>query len=242
MPTEKPAVDARILHHNEIIGTDIIAAFAGSLIYVLLSIYSGSILRNSFDDEIDTLLALQGSSFIEILQFRLPYAHTDAHTPLPYLVFKALWTIWPSIYFLRCFSLICSATCIYLGIRLVLDALRSQTQSGAPWNIGAAVLIIATTPLIVTQGDSVRWYPMFAVMVFCSFRYESRGKPWHSAALSGIGFSINVVGGLIYAGMVGYRLWAYLKNGTASARVIADETAYGLCAYIPYRQLEQTVL
>jgi hypothetical protein len=202
------------------------AALAGCLIYLLLSIYSGSILRNSFDDEIDTLLSIQQDSFGELLRFPV----TPAHTPLPYLVFKALWTIWPSIYFLRCFSLMCSAACIYLGTRLVFDALPYRTRAGAPpWNIGAAILVIATTPLIVAQGDAIRWYPMFAAIVFFAFRYESRGKSWHSAALAGIGFSINIVGISLYVGMAACRLWKHLKKPITRTRVIADEAIYGLC-------------
>lgn len=202
------------------------AAFAGSLIYVLLSIYSGSILRNSSDDEIGTLLIIQDNSFVELLQF--PFL-VDDHPPLAYLVFKGLWTVWPSLYLLRCFSLICSTVCIFLGIRLVLDSLRSRTQTGEPWNIGAAVLIIATTPLIVAQGDSIRGYSMFAALVFGAFSYEGRNKRWHSAVLTGIGFSTEFSGIAIYAGIVGYRLWAHGKDRTASARVIADEAGYGLC-------------
>jgi hypothetical protein len=130
---------------------------------------------------------------------------------------------------LRCFSLICSTICIYLGTWIVLHSLQSQVQANVPWNIGAAVLIIATTPLIVAQGDSIRWYPMFAAVVFLAFRCEARGKLWHSAALAGIGFSINLMGILIYGAMVALRLWTHLKNRTASARVIAPESAYGLC-------------
>src|SRR5262249_43907077 len=71
------------------------AALAGSLVYLLLSVYSGSLLRNSFDDEIDTLIAVQEESFAKLVQFRNV---ADAHTPLSYLVFKVLWTVWPSIY------------------------------------------------------------------------------------------------------------------------------------------------
>lgn len=203
------------------------AAVVGCLVFILLSIYSGSIFRNSFDDEIYTLLAIQRNSLVQLLQ--LMFSGGDTHPPLPHLIFKALWALWPSIYFLRCFSLICSAVCVYISIRILLDSFRPQTQVDAPWRIGAAVLIIATTPLVVAQGDSVRWYPMFAAVVFCAFRYEWSEKRWHSAVWSGIGFSTDFLGAPVYAGIVACRLWTYWKNGRLSPHIIATEIQYGIC-------------
>lgn len=202
-------------------------AFVGCFFFIILSVYSGSLFRNFFDDEIFTLLIIQRNSFIQILQQM--FSAQDTHPPLPHLVFKALWAIWPSIHFLRSFSLICSTVCIYLSIRIVLDALRPQTQVDAPWRIGAGVLIIATTPLVIAQGDAVRWYPMFAAVVFCAFRYEYGGKHWHSAVLSGIGFSTDFLGAPVYAGIAATRLWANWKNGRLSLHIIATEVRYGIC-------------
>src|SRR5262249_9297466 len=131
------------------ISPELIAALVGCLIYALVSIYTGSVFRNPFDDEVGTLLIIQENSFPELLARALS-ALDDIHPPLLYLVLKAIWTFWPSIYVLRCFSLILSTLCIYLSIRLVLDAIGSQAQKNAPWSIGAAVLITATTPLLVS--------------------------------------------------------------------------------------------
>jgi hypothetical protein len=61
------------------------------------------------------------------------------------------------------------------------------------------VLVLASTPLLVSQGDAVRWYPIFAAIFFLTlYAYLRESRGILSAMLCGVLASTSFLGFLVY--------------------------------------------
>jgi len=138
---------------------------AMAFLFVSVSIMAGRVWRVPFDDEIATLSKIEPDSAREIIA-TFP-ATDDIHPPFSYLIFHGLRQLGLSDPQMRLCSL--AMTCLALALFqiLVLNWLSWRDNEGklpSPTRI-VAVLIFGLMPLAVNQGDALRWYPVFAVLI-----------------------------------------------------------------------------
>jgi hypothetical protein len=142
---------------------------AMAFLFVSASIMAGRVWRFPFDDEIATLSKIEPDAVRELIA-TFP-ATDDIHPPFSYLVFYGLRLLGLSDPQMRLCSVTMTCVALMLCQILVLNWLSWRDDAGkiaAPTRI-VAVLIFGLMPLTVSQGDALRWYPVFAVLT----RYSS---------------------------------------------------------------------
>jgi hypothetical protein len=184
--------------------------FGGDVfVFVGVSIMAGRVWRFPFDDEIAALSKIEPSSVHELMATF--FSTDDIHPPFSYLLFYALRQLGFSDPGMRLCSL--AMSCVALGLCQILvlnwlswretaETLRSSTRI-------VAVLIFGLMPLMVSQGDALRWYPVFAVLIalFIVLYLAPRHEPqrlWSAAAL-GLAASTDLSAALLVPPFLIYR-------------------------------------
>jgi hypothetical protein len=167
-------------------------------VFILLALATGRVFRYPFDDEIFSLNLLESARGFGALWTDLLHA-IDVHPPVSYLVFYTLSRIGLGEPGLRLFSLVCSGVAVVLAHSVV----RRLTPAATSWS-GAdrviVILVLAATPLLLSQGDAIRWYPLFTLVFMATLYAYSRTRDSGGlgyAALAGLAASINFLGFLI---------------------------------------------
>ncbi len=148
--------------HRKTYVADLLTAFA---VFFAVSILSGRINRFPFDDEIYTLKSIASSN--SVLQVFLKYAEgADVHPPLSYALFSALrhFGFGESGMHFVSFLLTAASLALLHAVALDLVMRRSGHEVAAGTRL-AAILLFGLNSLAVSQGDALRWYPLFAFFV-----------------------------------------------------------------------------
>ena len=138
---------------------------ATAFLFVSASVMAGRVWRFPFDDEIATLLHIEPDAARELIE-NFP-ATTDVHPPFSYLMFYGLRQLGFSDAAMRFVSLLLTFLALALCQILVLTWLSQRAEGGKPASATrlVAVLTFGLMPLAVSQGDAIRWYPLFAVLI-----------------------------------------------------------------------------
>jgi hypothetical protein len=204
-------------------------ALLAGLTFVVLSLMTGRVFRYPFDDEIFSLNLLDTSHSFVQLATELLHA-IDVHPPLSYLVFYPLWRLGLSSIGLRWASLAFSAAAVVIAHRIMsLLAPPGRTLPAAERAI--VLLMLAATPLLLSQGDAIRWYPLFTLLFMaCVYAYLRRGSGvgYSYAALSGLLASTNFLGFFVFPL---FELDRLLREGRMSwSRALARCLMFGILA------------
>jgi hypothetical protein len=142
-------------------------------LFVGVSIAAGRVWRFPFDDEIFTLARIEPDAIrAQIVEFP---ATDDLHPPLSHLMFYGLREIGLSDAGMRLSSLAMTASALLLGQVLVLTWIARRDGAAVPASTRLmSVLIFALMPLAISQGDALRWYPIFALLILLSRRWSPR--------------------------------------------------------------------
>ena len=138
---------------------------AMAFLFVSASVMAGRVWRFPFDDEIATLSKIEADAARELLA-NFP-ATDDIHPPFSYLIFLGLRQLGLSDAGMRLCSLFMTWAALALCQILVLNWLSWRTDGEklpSPTRI-VAVVIFGLMPLAVSQGDALRWYPVFTVLM-----------------------------------------------------------------------------
>ena len=137
---------------------------AAALLLFCTSIMAGRVWRFPFDDEVFELTVIGRPSMLDVLRFSLNGG--DNHPPIPHLVFHALQQLGFGPAGMRLCSLAATALSLALFQVLTLIAIRRRNGAAVPPSTRImAVLLFGLSPLGIGQGDALRWYPMFALMI-----------------------------------------------------------------------------
>lgn len=174
---------------------------AGSvLLFVAASLMAGRVWRFPFDDEIYTLGRLDGHAV---------FANTDVHPPLSYLLFAGLDHAGASLPVMRLVSLALTALALALFHLLALALIRRRRGGIVPASRLAALLLFGLCPLAVSQGDALRWYPLFAALfaLFVVLYVAAANEVARlcAAAALGLAGSANVLAAPVALGFAIYR-------------------------------------
>jgi hypothetical protein len=137
---------------------------ATAFLFVCVSIAAGRIWRYPFDDEIFTLVRIEPAAVrAQIVAFP---ATDDLHPPLSHLIFYGLREIGLSEAGMRLCSVAMTALALLLCQVLVLTwiARRDVAAPSLPTRL-FSVFIFGLTPLAISQGGALRWYPVFALLI-----------------------------------------------------------------------------
>lgn len=138
--------------------------FASALLFFAASIWAGRVWRFPFDDEIYTLEAVERFSAFKILSIYL--GGGDVHPPLQYLFAAALHHIGSSEAGMRLVSVAMTASALALFHLLALTLIARRNRGAVTLPVRAvAVLLFGLSALAVSQGDAIRWYPLFAALI-----------------------------------------------------------------------------
>lgn len=178
------------------------------LLYAGVSILAGRVWRFPFDDEIYTLSLIEHVSAIKLLTV-FP-ATRDVHPPLSYFLFWSLQHLGLSADAMRLVSLALTASALALFQLLTLTLLaRRHGGSVAPASRLIAALLFGLNGLAISQGDALRWYPLFATLVaFAITVYLAAGNraaTLASAVALGVAASTNVLAGFVALPLALYR-------------------------------------
>src|SRR5262249_28000309 len=126
------------------------------------SLLAGRVWRFPFDDEIFTLSRIERYSPVKLLT----RGRADVHPPLSDLLFYGLYHLGLSEPAMRLCSLAMTALALALFqiLALTLIAQRSRSAVVLPTRL-IAVLLFGLCPLALSQGDALRWYPLFAMLI-----------------------------------------------------------------------------
>jgi len=182
---------------------------ATAFLFVSASVMAGRVWRFPFDDEIATLLHIEPDAARELIE-NFP-ATTDVHPPFSYLMFYGLRQLGFSDAAMRLVSLLLAFLALALCQILVLTWLSQRAEGGKPASPTrlVGVLTFGLMPLAVSQGDAIRWYPLFAALIM-SFvvLYLVPRHEWHrlwSAAALGLAASTDFSAALIVPPLLIYR-------------------------------------
>lgn len=93
-------------------------------------------------------------------------ATQDDHPPLSYLVFHGLRQLGLTDAGMRLCSLAMTALALMLVQILVLSWIAERERAAvSPQTRLIAVLMFGLIPIAVSQGDALRWYPLFALQI-----------------------------------------------------------------------------
>jgi hypothetical protein len=213
------------------------------VLFVCASLLAGRVWRFPFDDEIYTLTLIERPA--RALLTVLP-ATQDDHPPLSYLVFHGLRQLDLTDAGMRLCSLAMTALALLLVQVLVLSWIAERERAAvSPQTRLIAVLMFGLIPIAVSQGDALRWYPLFALQIalFVTLYLAPRGdaiRLWSGAAL-GLAGSTNFLALLMVPALMVHRYvfqrqfrWSFdltywlLTGGTA---VLGFYTAYWVLAH-----------
>jgi hypothetical protein len=178
-------------------------------LFVCASFMAGRVWRFPFDDEADALFKIECChSPIELLTFYLKGG--DIHPPVSQLLFYELQHLGMSEAAMRLCSIAMTALALafFHLIALALVARRSGEVVSLTSRL-IAVLLFGLSPLAIGQGDAIRWYPLFAMLVslFVTLYLFSRNETarlWSSIPL-GLAASTNFLAIIVFAPFALYR-------------------------------------
>lgn len=182
-------------------------AFA-ALAFTAVALLAGRVFRPAFDDEIFTLRTLDETTGGMAL-FRHLLGGADVHPPLSYMLFYTAQVVGFGEHGMRALSLVLSAGTVALSHRLLL---RLGDRHGTTWAERlVALLVLATTPLLVSQGDAIRWYPLYGFLFMAALWLHVRERDANAAAhgssiAAGLLVSINFLGIFVFPILVLDRL------------------------------------
>jgi hypothetical protein len=213
------------------------------VLFVSASLLVGRVWRFPFDDEIYTLALIERPA--RALLTVLP-ATQDDHPPLSYLVFHGLRQLGLTDAGMRLCSLAMTALALLLVQILVLSWIAERDRATiSPQTRLIAVLMFGLIPIAVSQGDALRWYPLFALQIalFVTLYLAPQRdaiRLWSGAAL-GLAGSTNFLALLMVPALMLHRYvfqrqfrWSFdltywlLTGGTA---VLGFYTAYWVLAH-----------
>jgi hypothetical protein len=177
-------------------------------LFVSASVMAGRVWRFPFDDEIATLSMIEPQGAREALA-DFP-ATNDIHPPLSYAIFYGLRELGLSDSSMRLCSLVMTALALLLCQLLALTWIARRDGAVAPAQTRiVAVLMFGLMPLAVSQGDALRWYPVFTLLMalFVTFYLvprEGLTQLWSSAAL-GLAASTDFSAALVVPPFLIYR-------------------------------------
>ena len=138
---------------------------AMAFLYVSASVMAGRVWRFPFDDEITTLSYIEPDAMRERIA-NFPVID-DIHPPFSYLLLYGMHELGFSDAAMRLCSL--TMTCVALALCqiLALNWLCGRDETGRIPSATriVAVLIFSLMPLAVSQGDALRWYPVFTLLI-----------------------------------------------------------------------------
>jgi hypothetical protein len=178
-------------------------------LFVSASVMAGRVWRFPFDDEIATLSKIEPEAAREFIA-NFP-ATDDIHPPFSYLVFYGLRQLGFSDAAMRVCSLLLTFLALALCQILLLSWLAQRSDDGRPASPSriAAILTFGLMPLAVSQGDALRWYPVFALLIalfmvlYLAPRHEWQ-RLWSAIAL-GLAASTDFSAALIVPPFLIYR-------------------------------------
>jgi hypothetical protein len=133
------------------------------LLFACTSVMTGRIWRFPFDDELITLAPIERTH--SWLQLTAHYINGgDIHPPLSFLLFYGLTQAGLSEAQLRLCSLAMTALALALFHLLALTLGAQREPASLPTRL-IAVLLFGFCALAVSQGDAIRWYPLFAILI-----------------------------------------------------------------------------
>jgi hypothetical protein len=183
-------------------------ALLAGLTFIGLSLLTGRVFRFPFDDEIFSLTLLESAHSFPQLSMDLLRA-MDVHPPTSYLVFYALWRLGAGAIGLRWASLLFSAGAVILAHRIAMRLVPPERCVSSAERAFVLVMI-ASTPLLLSQGDAIRWYPLFTLLfmacIYTYLRSDDRGG-FSYAVLSGVLASTNFLGFFAFPLFELDRLW-----------------------------------
>src|ERR1700741_2616513 len=177
------------------------------LLFVCTSVMTGRIWRFPFDDELITLAPIERTH--SWLQLTAHYLNNgDIHPPLSFLLFYGLTQAGLSEAQLRLCSLAMTAFALALFHLLALT-LGAQREPISLVTRLIAVLLFGFCALAVSQGDAIRWYPVFAMLIasfVVLYLVGANGAAWvWSAVPLGLAASTNFLALLVATPFVIYR-------------------------------------
>jgi hypothetical protein len=176
-------------------------------LFVAASLTAGRVWRFPFDDEIYTLSTIERMSPLELLA--LFPARFDVHPPLSYLLFSGLQHLGAGASGMRLASLAMTALALAL---FHLSALTWMARGREPIQLVnrlIALVLFGLCPLAVSQGDALRWYPLFAALfaLFVTLYLAGRNDAARlcSAVALGLAASTNLLAGPVALAFALYR-------------------------------------
>ena len=160
---------------------------------LLAGLAGGLYVRSPFDDEIHTLLAIEELGVWQVIV--TGFDGGDIHPPLSTALFAALSAMGFGPPVLRVVAMLLSALAFLAALDVVLRQVGSRR-----W---AVIALFAACPLLYGVGDSLRWYPLFALLTALFLRRVLvDGRPSAVAAmllgLAGMASFLAVVPALAY--------------------------------------------
>jgi hypothetical protein len=141
------------------------------------SIMAGRVWRFPFDDEVYELALVERMSMRELLSYSL--GGGDNYPPISHLLFSGMHQLGLGPADMRLCCLVMTALSLVLLQALAIAVIGART--GAPVRATTrivAVLLFGLSPLALGQGDALRWYPPFALLVsvFLALYLAPRGR------------------------------------------------------------------
>ncbi len=199
-PRLSPAfIDTARIHAGDLI--------AGAVLFLATSFAVGRVFRYPFDDEVYNLRIVETKTAGQVVTFFL--GGNDIHPPLSYLFNKALDGLGAGAAGMRLASLALTLLALLLFHTFALTRLRAGDREPSMQTRLAAVLLFGLCALAVSQGDALRWYPLFAAEVALAVvLYVAAGNGAAqvlAAGLLGLAVSTNFLGFVVAAPFVLYR-------------------------------------
>lgn len=164
---------------------------ASLTLFVAVSLAAGRVWRFAFEDELYfRSVAELSHSTLNFTAFFLNGG--DFHPPLAALCFYGLIQLGFADWALRLLSL--AMTALSLGLfhllALAIVRQRSGAAAAAPTRL-MAILLFGLSPMALSQGDTIRWYPIFAALfaLFIVFTLAGRGAGAKLAAAVTLGLA-----------------------------------------------------
>lgn len=134
------------------------------VLFVAVSLAAGRVWRFPFDDELLTRFVAERAG--PVRDFALFFLNGgDVHPPLAFLGFYGLAQFGFADWALRLVSLALTALAFALFHIFCLMLIAQRTGAAArPATRLIAVLLFGLCPMAVSQGDAIRWYPLFAAL------------------------------------------------------------------------------